>query len=64
MNLTHTSRQYKILAVIRAIDVLSILLQTEVSQQRTKMAAVNNETMEARSSPFFRSVIETYTFLW
>ena len=50
----------RILAAIRAIDVLSILLHIEASQQSglTKMAAVNflaskNETIEARSSLLF-----------
>ena len=54
MNLKHTNCQNKILAAIRDIDVLSILLQTEVSQESglTKMAT--------RTSPFCRSVKVSY----
>ena len=54
MNLKHTNCQNKNLAAIRDIDVLSILLQTEVSQENglTKIAT--------RTSPFCRSVKASY----
>ena len=54
MNLKHTNCQNEILAAIRDIDVLSILLHTEVSQESglTKMGT--------RTSPFCRSVKASY----